>query len=124
MATADGAVSYAYCGAPLATATGLRADLVPDGIHPTPAGARLRRTRHPMHELVCPVNAPRSLADHPACPRSRQVAGRELNDRLTAAPSESTLLPLGCSPWEVSVGTLDLALGPLPSLAVNDTRLI
>ena len=39
MATPDGSVSYAYCGTPLATANGIRADLVPDGIHPTPEGA-------------------------------------------------------------------------------------
>ncbi|KAK9846603.1 hypothetical protein WJX81_007517 [Elliptochloris bilobata] len=41
MATPDGSVSYAYCGAPLASATGLRSDLLPDGIHPTPDGYRL-----------------------------------------------------------------------------------
>jgi hypothetical protein len=46
MSTSDGAVSYAYCGAPFAIATALRSDLLPDGIHPTPYGGPLDRTDH------------------------------------------------------------------------------
>lgn len=46
MSTSDGAVSYAYCGAPFATATAIRSDLLPDGIHPTPYGGPLGRTAH------------------------------------------------------------------------------